>query len=122
MRHRVFSALPKPKACAALGADGRTKGRRLHRQEEYPGTAESSEKDVGLRPNWNLFNMDENLDIKEEDIASNFRSTDLWTESNCAAILWLKSLSWGVDRGGEEEELDDLLLLPLEDKDYLNLT
>ena len=32
------------------------------------------------------------------------------------------TLPWGVDRGGEEEELDHLLLQSLEDKDFLNLT
>ena len=29
VRHRVLLALPKPKACSALGADGKLKGRRL---------------------------------------------------------------------------------------------
>ena len=29
VRHRVLFALPKPKACSALGADGKVKGRRL---------------------------------------------------------------------------------------------
>ena len=29
VRHRVLFALPKPKACSALGADGKLKGRRL---------------------------------------------------------------------------------------------
>ena len=49
MRHRVLSALPKPKAFAALGADGWTKGRRLLRQEQYPSTAESAGKKWRLR-------------------------------------------------------------------------
>ena len=35
--------------------------------------------------------------------------------------LWSQTLSWGVDRGGEEEELDDLLLHS-EDKGFINLT
>ena len=66
--------------------------------------------------------MDENFDMKEEDIASNFCSTDLWTKSNFAGIIWLKPISLGVYRGGEEEERDDSLLLSSEGKDFLNIT
>ena len=47
-------------------------------------------------------------------------------------ITWMRTLilkiktcyqfwSCGVDRGGKEEELDDLLPLHLEDKDFINL-
>ena len=121
MRHRVLFDLPKPKVCAALGADGWTKGQRLHRQEEYPGTAESSEKDGGLKPNWNWFNMDENFDINEEDMLP-ILVNGLMNWIKLCRYLWTKILSWGMDRGGEEEELDNLLLLPLEDKDFLSLT
>ena len=36
--------------------------------------------------------------------------------------LWSQTLSWGVDRGGEEEEENDILLPHSEDKDFINLT
>ena len=36
VRHRVLFALPKPKACSALGADGKMKGRRLSLANRIP--------------------------------------------------------------------------------------
>ena len=64
--------------------------------------------------------MDENFDIKEEDMLP-ILVNGLMNRNTLCRYLWSKTLSWGVDRGGEEEELDDLLLLPSEDKDFINL-
>ena len=64
--------------------------------------------------------MDENFDIKEEDMLP-ILVNGLMNRNKLCHYLWSKTLSWGVDRGGEDEELDDLLL-PSEDKDFINLT
>ena len=65
--------------------------------------------------------MDENFDIKEEDMLP-ILVNGLMNRIKLCRYLWSKTLSWGVDRGGEEEELDDLLLLHSKDKDFINLT
>ena len=65
--------------------------------------------------------MDENFDIKEEDMLP-ILVNGLMNRNKLCHYLWSQTLSWGVDRGGEEEEQDDLLLLHSEDKDFINLT
>ena len=64
--------------------------------------------------------MDENFDIKEDMLP--ILVDGLMNRIKLCRYLWSQTLSWGVDRGGEEEELDDLLLLHSEDKDFMNLT
>ena len=64
--------------------------------------------------------MDENFDIKEDMLP--ILVNGLMNRIKLCRYLWSQTLSWGVDRGGEEEELDDLLLLHSEDKDFINLT
>ena len=65
--------------------------------------------------------MDENFDIKEEDMLP-ILVNGFMNRNKLCRYLWSQTLTWGVDRGGEEEEQDDLLLLHLEDKDFINLT
>ena len=65
--------------------------------------------------------MDENFDIKVEDMLP-ILVNGLMNRNKLCRYLWPQTLSWGVDRGGEEEELDAVLLLHSEDKDFINLT
>ena len=97
MRHRVLFAFPKPKAFLALGADGIDEGTEVTQARVIPWYR----RVVWKRWRLSLTKIDitrtRTLILKRKT-RYQFWSTDLWTESNCAALIVKDTIMWSEPR------------------------